>query len=85
MCSNAVGANVIVDDPLTVKDESKTDSAASQIVNPGVYFDLFVLRTGLSQSLVSKQWVTCHDVAPITDKAAYFLVQGPSRDKLFLI
>lgn len=74
MCSNSVGANVVADDPLTVKDESKTDSIGNTIINPGVYFDLFILRSGLILSLTSKQWVSCHDVAPISDKAAYFLV-----------
>jgi len=84
-CSNAVGPNVIIDDPLTVKDESATDSIGNSVLNQGVYFDLLILRTGNVSTYSSKQWVTCHDVSPITDKSAYFLLQGSTRDKLYLL
>jgi hypothetical protein len=39
MCSNAIGPNLVADDPLTVLDESKTDSKGSSILNSGIYFD----------------------------------------------
>ena len=39
MCSNAIGPNLVVDDPLTVINESKTDSKSSTILNPGIYLD----------------------------------------------
>jgi hypothetical protein len=39
ICSNAVGPNLIIDDPLTVKDESNMDSAGNPILSSGVYFD----------------------------------------------
>lgn len=85
VCSHASGSNVIIDDPLTVKNESATDSIGNSVLNPGVYFDLLVLRTGIVLTYSSKQWVSCHDVRPVTDKSAYFLLQGPKRDKLYLV
>lgn len=64
MCSNAIGPNLVADDPLTVLDESKTDSRGSSILNSGVYFDQVNLNTpaGLSSSYYTSDWTSCFNV-----------------------
>jgi hypothetical protein len=64
-CSNAIGPSLLLDDPLTVKNESLFDSAGTSILNPGVYLDQVTLYTGVLKSYQTTEWGSCHDAKAI--------------------
>jgi len=84
MCSNGVGHNLVPDDPLTVKDESKTDSMDNTIVNPGIYFD-FVQNLQTISSFVSVEFSHCHSAVGIGSRSANFVVTDEDGRTFYLI